>query len=42
MGNVEAEEEIAIAEVQREIDKIETELLEVRARMRWCLKELGI
>ena len=38
----EPEEEIDIAEVQREIDQIEAELVEVRAKMRGYLKELGI
>ena len=38
----EPEEEIDVAEVQREIDQIEAELAEVRARMRGYLKELGI
>ena len=38
----EPEEEIDIAEVQREIDGIEAELAEVRAKMRGYLKELGV
>ena len=38
----EPEEEIDIAEVQREIDKIEDELVEVRAKMRGYLRELGV
>ena len=38
----EPEEEIDIAEVQREINKIEAELVVVRAKMRGYLKELGI
>ena len=38
----EPEEEIDIAEVQREIDQIEAELVVVRAKMRGYLKELGI
>ena len=38
----EPEEEIDIAKVQREIDKIEDELVEVRAKMRGYLRELGV
>ena len=38
----EPEEEIDIAEVQQEIDKIEAELVEVRAKMRGYLRELGV
>ncbi len=38
----EPEEEIDIAEVQREIDGIEAELVEVRAKMRGHLGELGV
>ena len=38
----EPEEEIDIAEVQREIDKIEAELVEVRSKMRGYLRELGV
>ena len=38
----EPEEEIDIAEVQKEIDQIEAELIEVRERMRGHLGELGI
>jgi len=38
----EPEEEIDIAEVQREIDQIEAELAEIRVRMRGHLKELGV
>ena len=38
----EPEEEIDIAEVQRKIDKIEDELVEVRAKMRGYLRELGV
>ncbi len=38
----EPEEEIDIGEVQREIDKIEAELVEVRAKMRGYLRELGV
>ena len=38
----EPEEEIDIAEVQREIDGIEAELVEVRAKMRGYLRELGV
>ena len=38
----EPEEEIDIAEVQREIDQIEAELVVVRAKMRGYLRELGI
>ena len=38
----EPEEEIDIAEVQRDIDKIEAELVEVRAKMRGYLRELGV
>jgi type I restriction enzyme M protein len=36
------EEQIDVASVQREIDQIETELVDVRARMRGYLKELGL
>ena len=38
----EPEEAIDIAEVQREIDRIEGELVEVRAKMRGYLRELGV
>ena len=38
----EPEAEIDIAEVQQEIDKIEAELVEVRAKMRGYLRELGV
>lgn len=38
----EPEGEIDIAEVQREIDRIEAELVEVRAKMRGYLRELGV
>ena len=38
----EPEEEIDIAEVQREIDRIEGELVEVRAKMRGYLREPGV
>ncbi|SKB00300.1 type I restriction enzyme M protein [Agreia bicolorata] len=38
----EAEAEIDITAVQREIDKVEEELIEVRARMAGYLKELGL
>ncbi|WP_028280356.1 type I restriction-modification system subunit M [Arthrobacter sp. H5] len=38
----EAEAEIDVAAVQREIDQIEAELVEVRARMAGHLKELGL
>ena len=38
----EPEPEIDVAEVQHEIDRLETELVEVRARMRKHLKELGV
>ena len=38
----EPEEEIDIAEVQREIDGIEAELVEVRAKMHGYLRELGV
>ena len=38
----EPEEEIDIAGVQREIDGIEAELVEVRAKMRGYLRELGV
>ena len=38
----EPEEEIDIAEVQREIDTIEADLVEVRAKMRGYLWELGV
>ncbi len=38
----EPEEEIDIAEVQREIDRIEAELVVVRAKMRGYLRELGV
>ena len=38
----EPEEEIDVAEVQREIDKLEAELTEVRAKMAEYLKELGV
>ncbi len=38
----EPEEEIDVAALQQEIDKIEAELAEVRGRMRGYLKELGV
>jgi len=38
----EPEEEIDIAAVQKEIDQIEEELVEVRAKMKGYLKELGV
>ena len=38
----EPEEEIDVAAVQKEIDQIETELVEVRKRMKKYLKELGV
>ena len=38
----EAEEEIDVAAVQKEIDQIEAELAEVRGRMAGYLKELGV
>ena len=38
----EPEEEIDVAEVQREIERIEAELAEVRAKMAGYLKELGV
>jgi len=38
----EPEEEIDVAAVQREIDKLEQELVEVRGRMRGYLEELGV
>ena len=38
----EPEEEIDIAEFQREIEKIEAELVEVRAKMRGYLREFGV
>ena len=38
----EPEEEIDIAEAQREIDGIEAELVEVRVKMRGHLRELGV
>jgi len=38
----EEEEEVDIAEVQKRIDTLETELAEVRAEMAKCLKELGL
>ena len=38
----EPEEEIDIAEVQQEIDRIEAELVQVRAKMRGYLRELGV
>ena len=38
----EEEEEIDVAEVQREIDKIEAELAKVRGQMKGYLKELGV
>lgn len=38
----EEEEEIDVATVQREIDQLEQELTEVRARMRRHLQELGV
>ena len=38
----EPEKQIDVASVQREIEQIETELVDVRARMRGYLKELGL
>lgn len=38
----EEEEEIDIAAVQRDIDRIEGDLVEVRAKMAEYLKELGL
>ncbi len=38
----EPEEEIDVGALQKEIDQIETELVEVRGRMRSYLKELGV
>ena len=38
----EEEEEIDIAAVQKEIDRLEAELVDVRARMKLHLKELGV
>ena len=38
----EPEEEIDVAALQQEIEQIETELVEVRGRMRGYLKELGV
>ena len=38
----EEEEEIDIAEVQKEIEDLESELAEVRSKMRFHLKELGV
>ena len=38
----EPEEEIDVAVLQKEIDQIETELVEVRGRMKGYLKELGV
>ena len=38
----EPEEEIDVAEVQKDIDRIEAELAEVRAKMAGYLKELGV
>jgi len=38
----EPEERVDVAEVQRQIEKLESELTEVRARMRAHLKELGL
>ena len=38
----EEEKEIDIADVQKEIDQLEGELVEVRAKMKKYLKELGV
>ena len=38
----EPEEEIDVAALQKEIDQIEVELVEVRGRMKGYLKELGV
>ena len=38
----EEEEEIDVAAVEQEIERLEGELVEVRARMKQCLKELGV
>lgn len=38
----EPEEEIDVAAVQKDIDRIEAELVEVRAKMTGYLKELGV
>ena len=38
----EEEEEIDLAAVQAEIDRLDTELAETRARLRQHLKELGV
>jgi type I restriction enzyme M protein len=42
VDNIEAEEEIDVAAVQKEIDHLEAELAEVRAQMRGYLRELGV
>ena len=38
----EEEEEIDVAAVEREIERLESELVEVRKRMKQYLKELGV
>ena len=38
----EEEEDIDIAEVQKEIEELESKLAEVRSKMRSHLKELGV
>ena len=38
----EPEEEIDVAAVQKKIEQIEAELIDVRARMKGYLKELGV
>jgi type I restriction enzyme M protein len=38
----EEEEEIDVAAVEQEIERLETELAEVRLRMKQYLKELGV
>jgi type I restriction enzyme M protein len=42
IDTLEAETEIDVAAVQREIEQVEAELMEVRARMAGYLKELGL
>jgi type I restriction enzyme M protein len=42
VDNFEEEEEIDVAAVEQEIEGLEGELAEVRARMKTYLKELGI
>lgn len=42
VDSLEAEEEIDVAAVQRDVDRIESELAEVRAKMARYLHELGI